>query len=307
MNIFQEKKGIGNMVTEDYVVRAAAAGSQVRAFAAASKRLVEEARSAHNTSPVATAALGRLLTAGAMMGAMQKGDKDLLTLQIQSEGPIKGLMATADSHGNVKGYAFQPDVCIPANAQGKLDVASAVGPGFLYVVKDMGLKEPYRGQIQLQSGEIAEDLTYYFAASEQTPSSVGLGVLMNRENTVRQAGGFIIQLMPDTEDRVIRQLESNIRGLRPVTEMLDDGFTPEQMLETVLAGLDVEMLEQTPCRFFCNCDRERIEKALISVGRKELQDMIREDKEIEVNCHFCGRSYIFTPAELEELLRQCTR
>lgn len=295
------------MVTEDYVVRAAAADSQVRAFAAASKGMVEEARSAHNTSPVVTAALGRLLTAGAMMGAMQKGDKDMLTLQIQSEGPVKGLMVTADSHGNVKGYAFQPDVCIPANAQGKLDVASAVGPGFLHVVKDMGLKEPYRGQIELQSGEIAEDLTYYFAASEQTPSSVGLGVLMNRENTVRQAGGFIIQLMPDTEDNIIRQLESNIRGLRPVTEMLDNGFTPEQMLETVLAGLDVEILERTPCRFFCNCDRDRIEKALISVGRKELQDMIQEDREIEVNCHFCGRHYIFTPAELKELLRQCTR
>lgn len=295
------------MVTEDYVVRAAAAGSQVRAFAAASKGMVEEARSAHNTSPVVTAALGRLLTAGAMMGAMQKGDKDMLTLQIQSEGPVKGLMVTADSHGNVKGYAFQPDVRIPANAQGKLDVASAVGPGFLHVVKDMGLKEPYRGQIELQSGEIAEDLTYYFAASEQTPSSVGLGVLMNRENTVRQAGGFIIQLMPDTEDDIIRQLESNIRGLRPVTEMLDNGFTPEQMLETVLAGLDVEILERTPCRFFCNCDRDRIEKALISVGRKELQDMIQEDREIEVNCHFCGRHYIFTPAELKELLRQCTR
>ncbi|MCI8732146.1 MAG: Hsp33 family molecular chaperone HslO [Lachnospiraceae bacterium] len=295
------------MVTEDYVVRAAAAGSQVRAFAAASKGMVEEARSAHNTSPVVTAALGRLLTAGAMMGAMQKGDKDMLTLQIQSEGPVKGLMVTADSHGNVKGYAFQPDVRIPANAQGKLDVASAVGTGFLHVVKDMGLKEPYRGQIELQSGEIAEDLTYYFAASEQTPSSVGLGVLMNRENTVRQAGGFIIQLMPDTDDDIIRQLESNIRGLRPVTEMLDNGFTPEQMLETVLAGLDVEILERTPCRFFCNCDRDRIEKALISVGRKELQDMIQEDREIEVNCHFCGRHYIFTPAELKELLRQCTR
>ena len=295
------------MVTEDYVVRAAAAGSQVRAFAAASKGMVEEARSAHNTSPVVTAALGRLLTAGAMMGAMQKGDKDMLTLQIQSEGPVKGLMVTADSHGNVKGYAFQPDVRIPANAQGKLDVASAVGTGFLHVVKDMGLKEPYRGQIELQSGEVAEDLTYYFAASEQTPSSVGLGVLMNRENTVRQAGGFIIQLMPDTDDDIIRQLESNIRGLRPVTEMLDNGFTPEQMLETVLAGLDVEILERTSCRFFCNCDRDRIEKALISLGRKELQDLIQEDREIEVNCHFCGRHYIFTPAELKELLRQCTR
>lgn len=297
----------GKFTDGDYVVRATAADSQVRAFAAASKGLVETARSSHNTSPVVTAALGRLLTAGAMMGAMQKGDEDMLTLQIQSEGPVKGMMVTADSHGNVKGYAFEPDVRIGANAQGKLDVAGAVGQGFLYVVKDMGLKEPYRGQIQLQTGEIAEDLTYYFAASEQTPSSVGLGVLMNRENTVRQAGGFIIQLMPDTEETVIRQLEQNIRNLRPVTEMLDSGLSPEQMLEQVLAGLDVEFLESSPCRFFCNCDRERIEKALISVGKKELQDMIREGREIEVNCHFCNRNYIFTPQELGQLLQQCTR
>lgn len=298
-----EEKFTGN----DYVVRASAAGSQVRGFAAAAREMVETARRCHNTSPVVTAALGRLLTAGAMMGTMQKGEKDILTLQIQSEGPLKGMMVTADSHGNVKGYAFEPDVRIGANAQGKLDVAGAVGKGFLYVVKDMGLKEPYRGQIELQTGEIAEDLTYYFAASEQTPSSVGLGVLMNRENTVRQAGGFIIQLMPDTQEEVIRQLEQNIRNLRPVTEMMDGGLTPEQMLEQVLAGLDVEFLESSPCRFFCNCDRERIEKALISVGKKELRDMIREGREIEVNCHFCNRHYIFTPQELEQLLLQCTR
>ncbi len=290
---------------QDYVVRGTAAGGQIRGFAAATKNLTEYARQAHNTSPVATAALGRLLTAGAMMGNMLKGEKDILTLQIQSQGPLQGITVTADSHGNVKGYVGNPNVCIPANAKGKLDVAGAVGDGFLRVIKDMGLKEPYLGQVELSSGEIAEDLTYYFAVSEQVPSSVGLGVLMNRDNTVRQAGGFLIQLMPDTQERVIDRLEKNIRALKPVTTMLDEGLTPRQMLETVLEGFEVELLESSLCRFFCNCDRKRVEKALISVGKKEIQDMIQEGKDIELNCHFCSSHYLFTPDDLKELLRQC--
>lgn len=290
---------------QDYVVRGTAAGGQIRGFAAATKNLTEYARQAHNTSPVATAALGRLLTAGAMMGNMLKGEKDILTLQIQSQGPLQGITVTADSHGNVKGYVGNPNVCIPANAKGKLDVAGAVGNGFLRVIKDMGLKEPYLGQVELSSGEIAEDLTYYFAVSEQVPSSVGLGVLMNRDNTVRQAGGFLIQLMPDTQERVIDRLEKNIRALKPVTTMLDEGLTPRQMLETVLEGFEVELLESSLCRFFCNCDRKRVEKALISVGKKEIQDMIQEGKDIELNCHFCSGHYLFTPDDLKELLRQC--
>ena len=196
-------------------------------------------------------------------------------------------------------------MCIPANAKGKLDVAGAVGNGFLRVIKDMGLKEPYLGQVELSSGEIAEDLTYYFAVSEQVPSSVGLGVLMNRDNTVRQAGGFLIQLMPDTQEKVIERLEKNIRALKPVTTMLDEGLTPRQMLETVLEGFEVELLESSLCRFFCNCDRKRVEKALISVGKKEIQDMIQEGKDIELNCHFCSSHYVFTPDDLKELLRQC--
>lgn len=289
----------------DHVVRGTAAGGQIRAFAAATRDLTEKARQAHDTSPVATAALGRLLTAGVMMGAMMKGDKDLLTLQIQADGPLQGITVTADAHGNVKGYVGEPDVCIPANAKGKLDVAGAVGSGTLRVIKDLGLKEPYLGQTELQTGEIAEDLTYYFVASEQIPSSVGLGVLMNKDNTVRQAGGFIIQLMPDTQEEVIAQLEKNIRGLRPVTTMLDEGLTPEGMLKTVLAGLSVELLEETPCRFYCNCDRARVEKALISIGKKELEDMIREGKGVELNCHFCSSHYIFTPEDLQRLLEQC--
>lgn len=290
---------------QDYVVRGTAAGGQIRGFAAATKNLTEYARQAHNTSPVATAALGRLLTAGAMMGNMLKGEKDILTLQIQSQGPLQGITVTADSHGNVKGYVGNPNVCIPANAKGKLDVAGAVGNGFLRVIKDMGLKEPYLGQVELSSGEIAEDLTYYFAVSEQVPSSVGLGVLMNRDNTVRQAGGFLIQLMPDTQERVIDRLEKNIHALKPVTTMLDEGLTPRQMLETVLEGFEVELLESSLCRFFCNCDRKRVEKALISVGKKEIQDMIQEGKDIELNCHFCSSHYLFTPDDLKELLRQC--
>lgn len=290
---------------QDYVVRGTAAGGQIRGFAAVTKHLTECARQAHNTSPVATAALGRLLTAGVMMGDMLKGEKDILTLQIQSQGPLQGITVTADSHGNVKGYVGNPNVCIPANKKGKLDVAGAVGDGFLRVIKDMGLKEPYLGQVELTSGEIAEDLTYYFAVSEQVPSSVGLGVLMNRDNTVLQAGGFLIQLMPDTQEEVIERLEKNIRALKPVTTMLDEGLTPRQMLETVLEGFEVELLESSLCRFFCNCDRKRVEKALISVGQKEIQDMIQEGKDIELNCHFCGSHYIFTPEDLKELLHQC--
>ncbi len=286
----------------DHVVRGTAAGGQIRAFAADARELTETARQAHDTSPVATAALGRMLTAGVMMGVMMKGEKDLLTLQIRSQGPLQGITVTADPHGNVKGYVGNPHVCIPANAQGKLDVAGAVGEGSLQVIKDLGLKEPYLGQTELQTGEIAEDLTYYFAASEQIPSSVGLGVLMDKNNTVRQAGGFIIQLMPDTQEEVIARLEKNIRGLKPVTTMLESGLTPRQMLETVLDGFDVEVLGTAPCRFYCNCDRQRVEKALISIGEKEIEDMIREGKDVELNCHFCNSHYIFTPEDLRRLV-----
>ena len=220
----------------DYIVRATAANSQIRAFAAVTTDMVETARKNHNTSPVATAALGRLLTGGAMMGAMMKGEKDLLTLRIHAGGPLQGITVTADSHGNVKGYVGNPDVCIPANSKGKLDVAGAVGVGFMDVIKDMGLKEPYVGQVALQTSEIAEDLTYYFATSEQVPSAVGLGVLMNKDNTVRQAGGFIVQLMPFAEEEVIAKLEENVSKIDSVTNLLEQGHTPESLLEKVLEG-----------------------------------------------------------------------
>lgn len=286
----------------DYMIRATAAKGQVRAFAATTRDTVEFARAFHNTSPVATAALGRLLTGSAMMGAMMKGDKDLLTIKIEGDGPIGGMTVTADSKGNVKGYAFHPEVMLPPNDKGKLDVGGALGVGVLTVIKDMGMKEPYVGQTILVTGEIAEDLTYYFATSEQTPSSVALGVLMNRENTVRQAGGFILQMMPGVSEEVVSGLEKRLSQMVSVTALLDEGRTPEEILKHVLGDLDLEILDQMPVRFSCNCSKERIEKALVSVGRQELQQMIDEGKTIEVNCHFCSRHYPVTVEELKELL-----
>ena len=285
----------------DYIVRATAADNQIRAFAATTRELVEKARLAHNTSPVATAALGRLLTGGAMMGVMMKGEKDVLTIQVKGDGPIGGLTVTADSQGHVKGYVDNPEVMLPANALGKLDVGGAVGHGMLRVIKDMGLKEPYVGQVALETGELGDDLTYYFATSEQVPSSVGLGVLMEKDNTVKQAGGFIIQLMPFAEEETISKLEHNLSLINSVTALLDQGMTPEQLLERVLDGLDVEITDRMPCSFTCNCSKERVEKALISIGKKELQEMIDEDKPIEVNCHFCGKTYKFDVDELKKM------
>lgn len=285
----------------DYIVRATAADSQIRAFAITSRELVEEARQHHNTSPVVTAALGRLLSGGAMMGVMMKGEKDILTLQVKGGGPLKGLTVTADSGGNVKGYPEVSDVILPVNSKGKLDVAGAVGVGILNVIKDMGLKEPYVGQIALQTSEIAEDLTYYFATSEQVPSAVGLGVLMERNNTVKQAGGFIIQLMPFTDEKVIAQLEEKIAAVNSVTDLLEQGHTPETLLSYILGDLGLEITDRIPTRFYCNCSKERVSKAIISIGEKDLQEMIDENKPIEVNCHFCNTNYEFTPEELRTL------
>lgn len=290
----------------DYIVRATAAHTQIRAFAASTTGLVEEARQRHQTSPVATAALGRLLTGGVMMGSMMKNPTDLLTLQVQCGGPIGGMTVTADSLGRVKGYVNNPDVMLPPK-NGKLDVGGALGPGFLTVIKDMGLKEPYSGQIMLQTGEIAEDLTYYFATSEQVPSSVGLGVLMEVNNTVRCAGGFIVQVMPFIEDVVLEKLEANIQKIQSVTTMLDNGHTPEDMLSQVLDGLEMEITDTLPAEFYCNCSKERTGKAIISVGKKEIQSMIDDGEPIEVKCHFCNSAYQFSVEELREMLKKAVR
>ena len=290
---------------KDYIVRATAADAQIRAFAAATRETVETARQAHNTSPVATAALGRLLTAGAMMGVMLKGEEDLLTLQVKGDGPLGGMTVTADARGHVKGYVNEPQVILPASPKGKLDVGRAVGQGTLSVIRDLGLKEPYVGQTTLQTGEIGDDLTYYFAASEQVPSSVGLGVLMEKNNTVRCAGGFIVQLMPFASEEVISRLEKNLSNITSVTALLDQGMTPEEMLGRVLDGFAPEVTDKTECGYFCNCSKKRVEKALIYIGKKELEEMIRDGKPIEVNCHFCNKNYAFEVEELKELLRRC--
>ncbi len=283
----------------DYIVRAVAANEQIRCFAIRSKELVEEARKHHNTSPVITAALGRLLSGAAMMGVTMKGEKDLLTLKIDCAGPVQGLTVTADSKGNVKGFPLIPQVSLPASSAGKLDVGRAIDLGVLTVIKDMGLKEPYSGSINLVSGEIAEDLTYYFAVSEQTPSSVALGVLMNKDNTVRESGGYMIQLMPDASEEVISKLENRLAEIAPVTTLFTEGHTPESMLEFILQDFDVQFTERISAQFSCNCSKERVAKALAAIGTKELEEMIDEGKGIEMNCHFCNTNYFF---EVEELV-----
>lgn len=284
---------------EDYIVRGIAAHGQIRCFAITCRNLVEEARTRHNTSPVVTAALGRLLAGGGMMGAMMKEKEDLLTLQIQCSGPIEGLTVTADAFGHLKGYARHPIVSLPASKIGKLDVGRAIDLGVLTVIKDIGLKEPYSGQVQLVSGEIAEDLTYYFATSEQTPSSVALGVLMNKNNTVAQAGGYIIQLMPDTKDEIISTLEQRLADIEPVTTLLSNGHTPESMLREILADFDVVFPEQKiPASFSCNCSKERVSKVLISLGTGQLEELIKENEPLELNCHFCNTNYHFDTEEL---------
>lgn len=288
----------------DKIIRATAAGTQIRAFACSTIDMVEEARSRHNLSPVACAALGRLMTGAAMMGAMSKGDDELVTLQLLGDGPIGKVVVTADSKGNVKGYVDNPQVMLPPNSIGKLDVGGAVGYGFLQVIRDMGLKDPYVGQVVLQTGEIAEDLTYYFATSEQIPSSVGLGVLMNPSTvTVKQAGGFILQLMPFAEDSVLEKLEENLKKIEPVTTMMDSGMGPKEILETVLDGFDIEITDELPVQFKCNCSKERVEKALISIGKKELTSMIEDGEPVNINCHFCNTNYSFSIEELKKLVK----
>lgn len=290
-------------MSQDYIVRATAANHQLRIFAVTSRDLVEEARRIHDTSPVATAAVGRLLTAASMMGCMMKGEKDILTLQIQCGGPIGGLTVTADSQANVKGYVKEPCVILPPNANGKLDVSSALGPGFLNVIRDIGMKEPYNGQTHLVSGEIAEDLTYYFATSEQIPSSVGLGVLLDKENHVRQAGGFIIQVMPFAEEEVIATVEDTLKHMHSVTDLLEQGMTPEDMIRHLMGSLDVEIMDRIPTQYACNCSKEKVSRAVASIGKDDLQEMIDDGETIEVNCQFCGSHYYFTTEELKKFLK----
>ena len=293
---------------EDYIVRATAANGFIRAFAAISTNTVEEARKIHGTTPVASAALGRMLTAGAIMGAMLKSEKDLITLQITGSGPLKGVLVTSDSKSNVKGYVVNPDADLPLKPDGKLDVGNAVGAGTLKIINDVGLKDPYVGSIELISGEIADDLTYYFAQSEQVPSSVGLGVLVDTDCTIKHSGGFIVQLMPGADEEIIDKLEKKLMTIPYVTDMLNDGYSAEKMLEAILGDLELEILEKSPMQYKCTCSKDRVEKAIISLGKKEISQIIEEDKKAELTCQFCGKVYNFNETELKDiLLKACSK
>lgn len=286
----------------DYIVRATAAGETVRAFAIRSTELTAEAREIHHTFPVVTAALGRLLSAGAMMGSMMKGENDKLTLQIKGDGPIAQMTVTADSHGNVKGFAANPAVDIPLKRAGKLDVGGAVGKGLLTVIMDLGLKEPYNGQVEIQTGEIGDDLAYYYTVSEQTPSAVGLGVMVDTDSSVKHAGGFIIQLMPNAAEETIEALEAKVAGAEPVTSMMDKEMSPEEILEYYLGDLDLIVTEKLPVRYYCGCSKEKVAGALATISTEDLKEMINDGEEIEVKCYFCNSAYRFSTAELEEIL-----
>lgn len=286
----------------DYIVRGIAANGTVRAFAARTTETVAEARERHFTYPVVTAALGRLLTAGAMMGSMMKGDKDLITLTVKGDGPIGNMTVAADSHGNVKGFPGNPSVDIPLKYAGKLDVGAAVGNGTLNIVMDLGLTDPYNGTVELKTGEIGDDLAYYFTVSEQTPSAVGLGVMVDTDSSVKHAGGFIIQIMPDVEEETIAALEKKISETSPVTTLMEEGMTPEMILEHILGDLDLEITEKEDVRFHCNCSKERVSEALATISKADLQEMIDEGEDIEVKCFFCNTAYKFTVDELKEYL-----
>ena len=286
---------------KDQILHGMAAGNEVRYYLAYTKTLVEEARQIHGTGPIVTAALGRTLTAGAMMGAMCKNDTDVLTLQISGDGPLGGITVTADAASRVKGLAKVQDVYLPANQTGHLNVGGAIGHGVLRVIKDLGLKDPYVGQTELVSGEIAEDLTYYFAASEQIPTSVGLGVLLNKENYVEHAGGFIIQLLPFATEGTIRWLEEVLAGVHSVTEYFADGYSPEDLVH-VLLGADATIEKRVTPEYRCDCSRSRVEKALISIGREELEQMIRDGEPVTLHCDFCNTDYTYSIDELKELL-----
>ena len=303
MQLFCKSKKKGEILMNgDYLIRATAADEKVRAFAIRSTEMAATARETHKTLPVVTAALGRLLSAGAMMGSMMKGENDKLTLQMKGDGPIGMMTVTADSHGNIKGFPANPAVDIPRKYAGKLDVGAAVGKGILTVIMDLGLREPYNGQVEIQTGEIGDDLAYYFTVSEQTPSAVGLGVMVDTDSSVKHSGGFIIQLMPDADEETVAAIESKVSGAPSVTSMMEDGMSPEDILEYYLGDLDLKINETEPVRFYCDCSKEKVARALATISRKDLEEIINDGEEIEVKCHFCNSAYKFGIDELNEIM-----
>ena len=290
------------MDNKDYIVRASLANDSVRAFAISSTHLVAEARERHKTLPVVTAALGRLLSAGAIMGSMMKGDKDIVTISLKGDGPAGYITVTANSHGHVKGFPGNPNVDIPRKYAGKLDVGAAVGRGLLTVSYDLRLKEPYSGQVEIQTGEVAEDLAYYFTVSEQLPSAVGLGVMVDTDSSVKYAGGFILQLLPDAPEDVIELLEKKLANLEPVTAMMEKGMTPEDMLSYIFEGVDIEFTERHDVEFYCDCSKEKVKRALAAISDKDLQDIVNDGEDIEVKCYFCNTAYKFSIADIKDIL-----
>ncbi|MCX7710199.1 MAG: Hsp33 family molecular chaperone HslO [Clostridia bacterium] len=291
---------------EDYIVRATAAEGTIRAVAAITTEMVNEARNIHGLSPVASAALGRTMTAAALMSMSLKNPKDVLTLQVKGDGPLGGIVVVTDTFANVRGYVYNPEVSIPLNEYGKLDVGSAVGrEGYLNVIKDLGLKEPYVGYVKLVTGEIGDDLAYYYASSEQVPSVVSLGVLVNSDESIANAGGFIIQLMPGAGDDIIDFLEAKINEIPPVTKLLSEGKSPEDILQLILGEKEMRFIDSMGCRYLCNCSRERMERAIISLGREEIKNIIEEQHGAELHCHFCNEKHHFSEEDLKKILETC--
>lgn len=288
----------------DYLVKALAYDGQIRAYAVRSTETVNEAQKRHMTWPTASAALGRAMTASVMMGAMLQGE-DKITVKIEGGGPIGHILVDSNAKGEVRGYVANPQVHFDLNESGKLDVRRAVGTeGMLSVVKDIGLRDYFTGQVPIVSGELGEDFTYYFASSEQVPSSVGVGVLVNPDNSILAAGGFIIQLMPFTDDETITKIENRLENMEQVSKLIKRGLTPEELLEVILEKDKIKFLEKIPVSFTCNCSKERFGNAIMGLGRAEIEDMIHEDGQAEVHCHFCNETYLFTKEELEELKRE---
>jgi len=286
----------------DYSLSVTAANGQIRGFFADTRETAEAARKNYNTTPVVTAAVGRLLTGTAIMGRMLKNDKDVLTVSLKGDGPMKGIIATADNKGNVKGYAYEPHVVLPLKKNGKLDVGGAIGEGHIQVIKDMGLKEPFSSTLPLISGEVAEDLTRYFAVSEQTPSVVSLGVLVDRDLSVKRSGGFVIQLMPGAEESVIAKLEETLKKLDSITNMMESGLDALGIMNTVLKGLEPRVNEKLEIRFLCGCSKDKARGALSLMGQKEIRDILDTEGKANVHCHFCNSDYTFLEDELLELL-----
>ncbi len=289
---------------KDIIMRATAENEQLRLFVSYNKASVDEACSLHNTTPVASAALGRMLVMASLMSTTLKNESDVITLQIKGNGPIGGIVAVTDNDSNIKGYVNNPYVDLPLNNIGKLDVSGAIGKGSLTVIKDLGLRTPYMGQIELISGEIAEDFTYYFTASEQVPSAVALGVLVDTDLHIKHAGGFLLQVMPECSEQVLSQVEKNLSNITSITRLYDAGNTPKDIIGLIFSNLDYNLVETRDTQFKCHCTRELVEDALITLGPKDIKDILETDKQAELHCHFCNKNYMFSENDLKGILNK---